>query len=434
MPERPAWLDYWNLHPHDERFPEFHPGWRRSEHEHGVAFHAPWEQVFAGFPEHSRRLAVALAATGVPVHLRSIRGGSQFQTTRDHDSARAYLRMRDTLKDLLEASIKTYDADIWMTIAESAAFFRIGGPKHHWMDPDELRRVQARRIISTVFERDRISESDQACLSRVGQIWVANPADERMLREHGLATADIRVIPIPHFPGDPHLALAERPRRPGPLVFYHIGKWEPRKNQHAIIGAFLCAFEPGDDVQLFIKTSARGPQLKSAYPQSPAESVRAWVADPRTSFTLEQANRQVRVIQTRLSARQMVQLHRGGDVYVTASRGEGFDMPAYDAKLAARRMVYTPSGGPQSFAASADIRIEPTGKVEADPIYGWGPGASYLDYDFDELVAAFRRARDEGPSKAPLSAEQLRSFGADAVGELMKRAVEAVKGDDGPQA
>lgn len=428
---RPSWLDYWNLHPQDKSFPEAHPGWRAAEHAHGVAFFAPWEEVYAGFPEHARRCAVALAKTGLPLHLRSIRGGMQFQTTRDHDEMLAFNAMRDGLEPLLTASVKGYDADIWQTIAEPTAFYRIAGPTHHWMDQKELAAVYSRRIISTVFERDRVLPSELECLKRVAQVWVANPTDQAMLIRSGLDS--VHVIPIPYFPDDPHLALASLKRRPGPTTFYHIGKWEPRKAQHNIIGAFLMAFEPGQ-ARLFMKTSLRGPKLTTDYPQSPADSVNRWLADPRigTRWAREEINRDVRIIQQRLSPRQMVQLHRTGDVYVTLSRGEGFDMPAYDAKLASKRMIYTHSGGPNSFATFDDLSVETTGMVAADPIYGWD-GAQYVDYDMDEVVAHMRKAHlelDHRPPGRQMSATQLEHFSAARVGGAMRSAIELLRGDD----
>lgn len=428
--DRPAWLDYWARQPRD--FPSFNPNWRPSQHDEGVGFYAPWEEVYAGFPEHARRLAVALSQTGIPLHLRSIRGGSQFQTTRDHDSARAYEAMRKALEPLLDASVKKYAAEVWMTISESTAFYRIAPPNHHWMSPAELRQVQRRRVLSTVFERDRITDSDRDCLNRMGQIWVANPTDRDMLVRCGVEEEKVRVIPIPYFPDDPHLALKAMPRRPGPLTFYHIGKWEPRKEQHNIIGAFLCAFEPGQ-ARLFMKTSLRGPKLSGDYPQSASDSVNRWLEDERVQqngWTMETTNKWVRLIHTRLSPKQMVQLHRTGDVYVTLSRGEGFDMPAYDAKLAAKRMIYTPSGGPQSFATAADLLVEKTGQVPCDPLYGWDERAHYLDYAFEDAVTNMRLAAADGLEalRAPMSQEQLQHFSAESVGAMMRDAIEELRG------
>jgi glycosyltransferase involved in cell wall biosynthesis len=426
---RPSYLQYWEApSPLDPSWPAANPNWRKSEHAHGVGFFAPWEEVFAGFPEHARRNAVALDATGLAVHLRSCRGGMQFFASRDLEAARAYEQLKTDLAPLLNAEVKCYDAEIWQIISEDTSLFRIAGPTHHWLDPSEHAHVLSRRIIYTVFERDRVSEDAAQCLNRVAQVWVANDYDRQMLVRCGVSEERVRVVPMPYFPADPHLALNERKRLAGPVRFYHVGKWEPRKEHRNIIGAFLLAFEPGE-AKLYIKTSTRGPVLSTDYPQSPAEATSRWLADPRVrdrGWTLEAFNRDVIIIQRRLTMAQMLQLHRQGDVYVTLSRGEGFDMPAFDAKLSGNLMVFTPSGGPQSFAGKHDVPVNRCGSVPCDPFYGWGE-AEYIDYRLEDAIDALRYAKDRVERGERMRGIDLeRHFSAAAVGSLMRRCVEEV--------
>jgi hypothetical protein len=423
---RPAWLDYWNLQPRGPGFPEFNPNWRVSDHQHGVGFYAPWEEVYAGFPEHARRCALALAGTGIPVHLRSVQGGSQFVTTKDIDAARAFEAMKKALEPLLMASIKNYDVDVYQVVAEDSSFHRLAGPTHPYLDDKQLRYIYGRRIISSVFERDRVSASVVECLNRVGQVWVGNTGDKAMLERCGVRAA-IHVVPVPYFPSDPHLALNGRKRLPGRPRFYHVGKWEPRKEHRNIIGAFLLAFGPGE-AQLFLKTSAKGPKLTSGYPESPTEAGHQWLEDERVQakgWTRENYNADVYIIQQRLSPGRLLQLHRQCDVYVTLSRGEGFDMPSFDAKLAGNLMIYTPSGGPQDFAGKLDELVEKTGDVPCDPFYGWGDEARYLDYSLDDAVAAFKRA---GQRVRGVDLEE--RFSAAAVGKTMRDCIEQLKRDN----
>jgi hypothetical protein len=424
---RPAWLDYWNRHPHDPSFPPFNANWTKSDHAHGVGFYAPWEEVDAGFPEHARRCAVALAATGIPLHLRSLTGGMQFHTAKDPEAAKGALEMKRRLEPLLTASIKTYDVDIFQVIGEETGLFRLAAPTHPFLDARELGLIYARRIVSTVFERDRVSPSVAGCLRAVGGVWVANHQDRRMLLGQGLDESKVVVIPVPFFPGDPHLGLEARPRLAGPVRFYHIGKWEPRKAQHRIVGAFLMAFRPGE-AKLYLKTSLSGVAGQS-YPGSAPASLKEWLADARVAamgWTFEEANKHLFIINRRLTPEQMLALHRQSDVYVTLSHGEGFDMPAFDAKLAGNLMVYTPSGGPQDFAGDADERVEPTSSIPCDPFYGWGD-ARYLDYDIEAAVAALRAAKHKIEAGERRRGVDLSAFGAAAVGARMRAAVEALR-------
>lgn len=429
MSEQPSFFDF--LAPEgpahmDPRFPPFHPGWRRAAHERGVAFFGPWEEVYAGFPEHVRRAAVALSQAGLPVHLRSSRGGLQFQTTKDEALALAFEALKDELSPLLNAEIKTYAADIWQMIADDTGFHRIAGPSHHYLSDKELAHIYARRIISTVFERDTVSKAAIACLAAIAEVWVANHKDRTMLIEHGISPDRVAVIPIPFFPTDPLLSLRDKPRFPGPVRYYHIGKWEPRKAQHEMLGAFLYAFSPGDDVQLFIKTSMGSPVLSDDYPRGVEASIARHLADPeiaKRGWTTESLSRQVFVIQQRLSPARMVQLHRSGDVYLSLARGEGFDMPAFDAKLGGRLMVYTPSGGPQDYAEASDCLVPRVGSVPTHPLYGWG--SRYLDYDREDAVAALRCAYRLVQSGSLKSVTQhFERFSAVVVGAAMRARIE----------
>lgn len=427
---RPSWLSYWRSpHPLDPSWPSANPNWRRSEHAHGIGFYAPWEEVFSGFPEHCRRSAVALASAGLAVHLRSATPGMQFFTARDIEAAKAFEDVKVALADLLNAEVKTYEAEVWQVVSEDSSIFRLGGPSHHYLGPRELALIHSRRIISTVFERDRVSADVAACLKRVAQVWVANPHDEDMLARCGVPRDHVRVVPMPFFPNDPHLGLRGLKRLPGPVRFYHIGKWEPRKEHRNIIAAFLLAFVPGQ-CKLYLKTSTKGPKLSSGYPESPRECLARLLEDERVKargWRYDNVNSDVVIIQQRLTEGQIFQMHRQGDVYVTLSRGEGFDMPAFDAKLSGNLMVYTPSGGPQSFASTQDVMVLGSGSVPCDPFYRWGD-ARYLDYDLDEAVAALSAAKLEIEREGPRADNPMKGFRAEAVGAKMRQYIEQVTG------
>lgn len=428
--QRPAWLGYHNNSVGGREY--VNPTTRAAEHERGLLFMAPWEDPFSGFPEHSRRLVRSLAEVGEVVRLRALRGSFDFGAgINDLDMQRARDALRKQLEPQLKASVKTVDVQIVMTVPDDAMFMRFAPSQHHWMEQHELAYSLSKMVISTVFERDRVSPQGLDALKRVGQVWVANRQDRAMLIGQGLDEARVHRIPIPFMPDDPHLALPAE-RMPGPTRFYHIGKWEPRKEQRNILLAFLLAFEPGpDSPKLYLKTSAKGPKLESGYPESPGEAIERCFEEPlvtKRGWTWDNINEHVFVIQRRLSEAQMLGLHRQGDVYVTLSRGEGYDMPAFDSKLSGNLMVYTPSGGPEDFARSDDVLVPATGTVPCDPFYRWGD-ARYLDYDVVDAAEALQRAddiaqrRDAAAQRHPPP----QAWGSAAVGAKMRDALEAIR-------
>jgi hypothetical protein len=396
--------------------------WREREHVTGVSFIAPWEDPFSGFPEHARRCARALDDAGLAVHLRSLDPGAQWG--QNVHTAKDKAQLQRDYQDLLTRSVKSYLVGIDMVVADDAMLQRL--VTHRFLDPEQLKQVNSFKIISTVFERDRVSPAAVTSLNSVAQVWVGNPADVEMLVHCGVIESKLRVVPIPFFPTDPHLALAGRTRAPGPVRFYHIGKWEHRKAHHEMIGSFLLAFKPGE-AKLCFKTSTKAPDF-APYPSSPQESIHRWLQNERVKqngWDLEKVNENIFMMMRFLSAKQMTELHRIGDVYLSMSRGEGFDMPAYDAKLAGNLMVYTPSGGPQSFAQPTDLRLKPSGTVECHPFYRWGD-ARYLTYDVNEGAAMLRKAKAQIESGYVRKAADLPGFTAEQVGQNMRKFVEQV--------
>jgi len=379
-----------------------------AEHPLGVEYLAPWRQPGDGFAEHSRRCARALAMAGAPVHLKG--------TSASFDAPDEEIELQ--VRDLLQASIARYSVRVVQIVPTSSA---LRGFLTHSRMPSQLTAARnAATALYTVWERDGIGDASKTLMPLAGQLWVANNANGAMLARAGLDVSGMRVIPVPYLPADAHLALHGRPARSGPVRFYHIGKWEDRKAQDKIIGAFMMAFRPGQ-AELLIKTSAGSPDFGPTFPNTPFDAAALWMKDARVSangWTTDNLSPSIRMIRAQLSSEKLLALHEMCDVYVTLSRGEGFDMPAFDAKLSGNRMIYTPSGGPQDFASEDDILVPYTGNVPANPWYQWGPEATWGDFEVRVASEAFARAASDGKRVHDRRVD-LSRFAAQAVGERM---------------
>ena len=325
--EKRGIADYQGYGDYDENAPPFHPGWREAEHEEGVAYVCPWEDPYAGFPEHSRRCARALDDTGTRVQLRSVDPSIQWHMFFEVGGVDK-LDLRGQYNDLLSNTLKKLLVEVYQVVPNDELLQKLTTSR--WLDPKQVEHVNHFRIISCVFERDRVSDYTVTALNRVGMVWVANRKDKAMLERCGVER--VAVVPIPHFPDDPLLKMQGRKRRPGPVRFYHIGKWEPRKSHHEMLGAFVMAFKPGE-AKLYFKTSTRapdyskyettedylaqGPTLDSGtpdgtsdrliipYPLSPERSVHQWMGDTRVianGWTIELANQDIQLIKQRVPA------------------------------------------------------------------------------------------------------------------------------------
>jgi hypothetical protein len=403
-------------------------------HTDGVLYMGPWENEADGFSEHTRRCARALKMAGLPVHLRSglpVVYKPNRLTGRD---------LRDEYGDMLDESIHRYVAMVHqvvptggsldgITTKEITAAARYSELK---FTMEEQNRINRCRIISAVWERMDLHSVEVQALKRVGQVWVACQANLDMLKAHGIETG--RVVPVPFMPDDPLLELEGRKRRKGPVRFYSIGKWEPRKEHRNLIGAFLREFEPGE-AKLWIKTSPKAPRMRD-YPSSSDECVTHWLKDEEViarGWSWDNIQQYLHIKQAVLPPKLMLELHSVGDIYVSVSRGEGFDMPAFDSKLAGNLLVYTPSGGPQDFAGDADVRVVPSGTVQAHPFYDWGD-ARCLDYELGAVRDAMRCAWDTVRRGKARRGMDLEPFSAASVGARMRQYIEELGVSDGGQS
>lgn len=113
----------------------------------------------------------------------------------------------------------------------------------------------------------------------------------------------------------------------------------------------------------------------------------------RHNWKLADVDRLIDIVTEPYTKEEMVDLHSRADVYVSASRGEGLELGAWDAKQCGNRIITTESGGANHFCdPDVDIIVPSNGTIPAHPGYLWGPDAEYIDYDLDALVEAFRES------------------------------------------
>lgn len=413
-------LDYLGYDMSD--LPPFKEG-KQATYESGVAFIAPWEEPFSGFPEHARRNAIALHNTGEHVHLRSIRPRLDWEMTDDRR------RVIKKMEPLLSCSIKMYKSQIYMFVPTDELLFMY--TIHKYLEPEQLKYINSLKVFYNVWERETISDYAVMALNKVGQVWVACKANADMLVRCGVHESKIHVIPIPFFDDDPLLELRSYSRKSGPIRFYHIGKWEPRKEQRNIILCFLRAFKPGE-AMLMMKVTPIATKLGD-YPKSIDHAIHNALEDSivkSMGWDIHSVKKQgIVVFKNLLTQQQILEMHKYGDVYVTLSRGEGFDMPAFDAKLAGNRILYVPSGGPQDFCGDGDYKVKITGTVPAHTFYDWGQGATYLDYSKGDAVVGFKTLSNAilNGAQIDLDSEFKRlyyQFSSQNVGLKMKKCLE----------
>lgn len=324
-----------------------------------VLFETLWHSQSDGWSIASRAYARAMHEAGIEVQLHSWIGALEEPEP-------------EVLKEVGHLLEKRRPRDLYVFSCTLSG---------EWGTPHTLRplgKARRPRAFFTMFERRQVDANTVAGMNELEAVWVPCSFNADILRAAG--TRNVTYIPFPYFDDDPHLSLP--PPRRQPNSFYWIGRWEPRKAPDNLVRAFIRAFKLGE-ATLTLKIGAV-PWRDETYP-SPEEVMRREGGDP-SMFD---------IIRGRLPPEDLVAIHAQGDIYCSASRGEGLDLPAFAAKLAGRRVVTTDSGGPRDFLTETDILVPATGEVPTDPRYRWDEGSTFADYDLDALVAALQKARGD---------------------------------------
>lgn len=394
--------------PEKTEAPTFAKG-RPAEHPYGVLYQGEWETENDGNAFAVRKHARALADAGLPVVLKSF---SNVVVTDGVPETVPTVglpeRVRQEVRGLHRTSVSRFTPMIkHMVIANAERLGRtlmrglIGPADRAELVIAAQQAAYQATIVYSVWERSFISEDVARHLALMAENWVPCQHNAELLRNAGVER--VRVVPHPYDPGDDICKLVRRaPNSDGWRLFYSIGKWEPRKGYVNLIAAFLEAFKPTDKVVLTIKYS--GGEWRD-YP-SPEEAVLFALSLPdvqANGWTPEKLEGRLVLLGKKLPRSRIVELHYRNNIYVNSSHGEGWCLPAFEAKLAGNALVHVAYGGTADFAHVRDRRV-PFRMGPVHSSYGWESGAEWADYDLKMLSAALQQA------EAPESFQQPEGF------------------------
>ncbi len=351
----------------------------RSEvREEGVLWRGPWDSLADGTSVATRLHILALEKAGVPVKLfapgaflEPLPGRPGGFGTLDPMVIAQVGHLRKTELKRITATVHhllpTYDG-------LKQALYPLNTDAG---DRELIERTHARKILLTVLERDRVDPRIMEMINRFGQVWVPCARNANVLIACGAYPDRVHVVPHPYDEASPMLAIRQTPMAPEPMNFLAMGKWEPRKNLDAVIGGFMlsisspCYASLKESWRLIVKTSgfARVP----GYPESATASVRKWLEDDRVKklgWTSENVADRILIIQNMLPQSDVIRLYRGAHRFITASHGEAFDLPAFDACLAGIPLIHSGFGGSEDYAPYAQ-KCWKGDMEDVHPMYKW---------------------------------------------------------------
>jgi len=198
------------------------------------------------------------------------------------------------------------------------------------------------------------------CCNIMDEIWVPSIQNTQAAKNSGVKVP-IRKMPCAcdtsKFNAD--TKPLQIPKLSNKCVFYTIGEMSRRKNIIATIRAFYSAFTLRDDVVLVIKANIPG--------KSPEETmgiIKETIADIKKSIHIYARHSYyppVACITDFLPDEKINQLHKTGDVFVSASHGEAWGIPAHDALGFGNPAILSNWGSsPELLSSSAIASWRPT--------------------------------------------------------------------------
>jgi glycosyltransferase involved in cell wall biosynthesis len=382
-----------------EKLPPKYATGRALPNDYGVVYRGPFETMSDGVCIAVRRNAFALRRAKLPVFLQS----------------RGHLHWNDGIVE------RTYYGEL--PAALRAEVDHITEPKHArtvvWFEhfvptldllialtsPSPLggdAQSKALTLKSTVayvaIEHSVLPSSWVDRFNMFARVLVPCQANRDWLIGSGV-TVPVDVVPHPLGLKDPMRSVKAQ-YKGGTFRFLHVGKWEPRKAQHRMLGGFLLAFKPGDDVQLVLKCN---PYWNADdYPRDVLTSLQRLLKPGNPEFnnpngwTVESASKCIRVIWNMLFTREeMAKLYGVCHAYVQSGLTEGFDLACLDAKVAGLRVAGVGWGGPKDFLHPVDDLCIPWEGFALPPKgYRCPEGVTWPDPKFDDYAMSMSVAYD----------------------------------------
>ncbi len=217
-------------------------------------------------------------------------------------------------------------------------------------------------VIRTMFETDSVPQDWVGRLNQMDEVWVPTSFNVETFTNAGVT------VPIQVVPGGVDATLFRpglRPLRvPGVrgTVFLSVFEWAFRKGWDVMLSAWAEAFGPDDDVSLVLRTASPSGPVGEAVP-----------IEQRIDAYLESLGKArsdvapIVVLDRPLSLADLPRLYAAADVYVSASRGEGWGRPMLEAMACRIPVVATRWSGNLEFMHDENsVLLDVEGLCEID--------------------------------------------------------------------
>lgn len=281
-----------------------------------------------------------------------------------------------------------------------------------------------------------IPQAMAEALSPFDLVWVPCRHNAESVSEVLFGT---RVVTMPHAFDEDSLEQRRAMRDDAiddvTFKFYYFGAWTCRKNPEGVLRAYTRAFTRADPVSLIVRSTGA----------SEEDFAIAW---HRTGFTRD-TSPHVLFGNKPVTDAAILRLHQEADCYVTASRGEAWNLPCFDAMLAGRNVIAPYGHGSDDFLdntsaarymsfrqpAAVDVKVVPITTPDAPKnamgleivsAHGQSTRTDWLEPDLGQLADHMRTAFLTRKRDIELFYDAAERFGYRAVGAYALTLLEAL--------
>ena len=253
------------------------------------------------------------------------------------------------------------------------------------------------KIGFTMLEVDGFPEEWVRQANKMDEIWVPSEFNKQTFLKSGLKKP-IYKIPLGVDTNYFNQKIQSQKNPNKDYAFFTNIEWGERKNPQMQLRQFNKTFKSTDDVCLIAKLNNRDPNINL---QNEIKALNLKSNGGRIYF----------IINREFSFNELPLLYRSVDCYITAGRGEGWDMPLLEAMACGLPTIATDWGAHQEFATNENsYLLNINGTIPAIAKCPYYDGFQWADPDsnhFSELLIQIYNNPEQAKSKGIYAANEI---------------------------
>lgn len=215
-----------------------------------------------------------------------------------------------------------YDINLIILTADNVNPFFVEGKKN---------------VLYTMFESTELPDHWPALCNRCDAVIVPSTFCKEVFEKSGVIVP-IHIVPIPTNVNKFDNTLIHEELKEivkNKFIFYSIFQWGERKNPKALLNSYYSSFGSNDDVLLILKTHLSGNNNESVAIENKVKEIRNNIKRNNNDYP------KVLLISNNLNEDQIIQIHKVGNVCLSTTKGEGWNIPACAGALAGNHVIAT---------------------------------------------------------------------------------------------